>query len=110
MSTPQGSLRQRSVPGSSKKKGGAVVGTEPDVVAVTKPGKKSTTSNSEMSYRIAFAAITALAFVTRFWGINHPNEVVFDEVHFGKVSSTQSIPYVSMFSVKDMPKLTYLHA
>ncbi|KAI0397806.1 glycosyltransferase family 39 protein [Xylariaceae sp. FL0594] len=87
MSTPQGSLRQRSVPGTSKKKAGAVIGTEPDVVAVTKPGKKSAASNSETSYRIAFAVITALAFVTRFWGISHPNEVVFDEVHFGKFAS-----------------------
>ncbi|KAI1818339.1 glycosyltransferase family 39 protein [Poronia punctata] len=87
MSSPQGSLRQRTVPGTSKKKAGVVVGTEPDVVAVTKPAKKVAASNSESSYRIAFVLITALAFVTRFWGINHPNEVVFDEVHFGKFAS-----------------------
>jgi len=36
-------------------------------------------------YKLALAVITALAFVTRFWGISHPNQVVFDEVHFGKV-------------------------
>ena len=41
---------------------------------------------SEWDYKIALAVITALAFVTRFWGIGHPNEVVFDEVHFGKAS------------------------
>ena len=40
---------------------------------------------AEWDYRIALAIITALAFITRFWGISHPNEVVFDEVHFGKV-------------------------
>lgn len=40
---------------------------------------------SEWDYRIAIAVITVLAFVTRFWGINHPDQVVFDEVHFGKV-------------------------
>lgn len=40
---------------------------------------------AEWDYRIAITLITILAFVTRFWGISHPNEVVFDEVHFGKV-------------------------
>jgi hypothetical protein len=44
---------------------------------------------AEWDYRIALVAITVLAFVTRFWGISHPNEVVFDEVHFGKVSFSQ---------------------
>ena len=41
---------------------------------------------SEWDYKLAGVIITALAFVTRFWGIGHPNEVVFDEVHFGKVN------------------------
>jgi dolichyl-phosphate-mannose-protein mannosyltransferase len=45
----------------------------------------------EWDYRIALAIITVLAFVTRFWGIGHPNEVVFDEVHFGKVN--HAIPH-----------------
>ena len=44
-----------------------------------------TAVTSQWGYRLSFAIITALAFVTRFWGIGHPNEVVFDEVHFGKV-------------------------
>jgi dolichyl-phosphate-mannose-protein mannosyltransferase len=34
--------------------------------------------------------MTLLAFVTRFYGISHPNQVVFDEVHFGKVSKRTS--------------------
>lgn len=42
---------------------------------------------SEWSYRLAMAILTVLAFITRFWGISYPNEVIFDEVHFGKVSS-----------------------
>ena len=42
---------------------------------------------SEWDYKLALLIITSLAFVTRFWGIGHPNEVVFDEVHFGKVST-----------------------
>lgn len=45
---------------------------------------------SELDYKIALAAITILAFITRFWGIGHPNEVVFDEVHFGKVSKASA--------------------
>lgn len=39
----------------------------------------------DWDYKLALAVLTALAFVTRFWGISHPNQVVFDEVHFGKV-------------------------
>lgn len=31
------------------------------------------------------AILTALAFITRFYKISYPGEVIFDEVHFGKV-------------------------
>ncbi|KAK1069373.1 Dolichyl-phosphate-mannose--protein mannosyltransferase 4 [Friedmanniomyces endolithicus] len=41
----------------------------------------------DWEYKLALAVITVLAFVTRFWGISHPNQVVFDEVHFGKFAS-----------------------
>lgn len=47
------------------------------------PQKSGVTS--EWDYKLALFIITTVAFVTRFWGISHPNEVVFDEVHFGKV-------------------------
>lgn len=40
---------------------------------------------SEWDYRLAITVLTALAFISRFWGITHPDQVVFDEVHFGKV-------------------------
>lgn len=40
---------------------------------------------NEWPYKLALTIITGLAFLTRFFGINHPDEVVFDEVHFGKV-------------------------
>ena len=43
------------------------------------------TVKSDWDYKLALTIITLGAFVTRFWGIGHPNEVVFDEVHFGKV-------------------------
>nr|CAG8642805.1 12793_t:CDS:10 [Entrophospora candida] len=31
--------------------------------------------------------LTILSFITRFWNINYPTQVVFDEVHFGKFAS-----------------------
>lgn len=89
--TPQGTLRHRNVPGtsgsSSKKKDGASSDTDIDSIlqasaAVSKP------AGSGWDYKLALVVITALAFLTRFWGISHPNEVVFDEVHFGKVASS----------------------
>lgn len=39
----------------------------------------------DWDHSIAFTIITLLGFITRFWGISHPDQVVFDEVHFGKV-------------------------
>lgn len=47
---------------------------------------------SEWDYKAALVIITMLAFITRFWGIGHPNEVVFDEVHFGKVGKAAMSP------------------
>ncbi|KAI1499163.1 dolichyl-phosphate-mannose-proteinmannosyltransferase [Biscogniauxia marginata] len=85
--TSQGSLRQRNVPGSSKKKNEDHAGVDSVLEKVPKSGKQATGSNSELNYWIAFTVITVLAFVSRFWGISHPNEVVFDEVHFGKFAS-----------------------
>lgn len=46
-------------------------------------GKEAVTS--DWDYKLGLAVVTVLAFITRFWGISHPNQVVFDEVHFGKV-------------------------
>ncbi|PSK55782.1 Dolichyl-phosphate-mannose--protein mannosyltransferase 4 [Elsinoe australis] len=43
--------------------------------------------SGDWDYKAALAVITVLAFVTRFWGITHPDQVVFDEVHFGKFAS-----------------------
>lgn len=42
---------------------------------------------ADWDYKLALSIITLLSFATRFYGLSHPNEVVFDEVHFGKVSS-----------------------
>lgn len=47
---------------------------------------------NEWDYKLALAVVTALAFATRFYGITHPDQVVFDEVHFGKVGPSTSRP------------------
>ena len=87
MSTPPpGSVRHR---GGKKKHGYAHIDsstdTEAEVLLKPQPESKETI-NSEWDYKLAIVIITILAFVTRFYGITHPDQVVFDEVHFGKVS------------------------
>ena len=59
--------------------------TESDLNGILKDTKLPEAVTSEWDYKLALGLITLLAFITRFWGIGHPNEVVFDEVHFGKV-------------------------
>lgn len=87
--TPQGSVRQRNT-GSKKSVTPSASDPELDVKAksVVKPQKGA--KSSDLEYRIGFVVTTVLAFITRFWGISHPNEVVFDEVHFGKVRDSFS--------------------
>lgn len=46
-------------------------------------------ASNDWDYKLGLAVVTILAFVTRFWGITHPNQVVFDEVHFGKVGGSR---------------------
>ncbi|KAL4969272.1 dolichyl-phosphate-mannose-protein mannosyltransferase [Aspergillus stella-maris] len=43
--------------------------------------------SSEWDYRLAITILTVLAFITRFYKISYPDQVVFDEVHFGKFAS-----------------------
>lgn len=40
----------------------------------------------QLGHKLGLFVVTVAAFITRFWKINHPDQVVFDEVHFGKVS------------------------
>jgi dolichyl-phosphate-mannose-protein mannosyltransferase len=85
MSSPAG-VRHR---GPKEKIRPTTPNTEPaekpsKAIEKAKPNFKPRKS-SEWDYRIAISIITILAFVTRFWGINFPSQVVFDEVHFGKV-------------------------
>lgn len=89
-STSKEGLRQRNVAGSSKKTGAG--SPAPDDYELDKLIKSNLPSNNtDLTYKIALAIITVLAFVTRFWGINHPDEVVFDEVHFGKVRTIREL-------------------
>jgi hypothetical protein len=89
----QGSVRKRkdgSVVGKAKEPAATGIAAlrEPDLDALVKANMEIKAPGVEWNYRIAITLITILAFVTRFWGISHPNEVVFDEVHFGKVMFT----------------------
>lgn len=78
-----------SSPSSTLRKRGAARGDNAEPAPSSAPSapdrKPSTTPPSEWDYYVGLAIMTVLAFVTRFWRINHPSEVVFDEVHFGKV-------------------------
>lgn len=88
--SPAGSVRHRGGNAASKKEKGPSAATL--AVPADKALEKLVKANrakgpaSEWDYKLALVVITVLAFATRFWGISHPNEVVFDEVHFGKVS------------------------
>ncbi|KAI9694461.1 MAG: hypothetical protein M1822_000077 [Bathelium mastoideum] len=87
------SVRQRGGPG--KKRGakeeseGALNGAVDHSTAPSTPAKSSSSDGltSDWDYKIALVVITILALATRFYGITHPNQVVFDEVHFGKFAS-----------------------
>ncbi|KAJ9207469.1 mannosyltransferase PmtI [Paecilomyces variotii] len=75
-----------SPPPSLRRRGG-----KKDVNAYVSPSNATAAPVSaqgpEWDYKIAMAVLTALGFLTRFWNIGYPNEVVFDEVHFGKFAS-----------------------
>lgn len=89
MSSEGGSLRKRREgPDSRKAKEASAhaVSEKDDVLDKLILASKAMANPVEWDYRIALGLITVAAFLTRFWGISHPNEVVFDEVHFGKVS------------------------
>ena len=47
----------------------------------------SASADSEAAFDFFFTVITVLAIITRLYKIHDPNQVVFDEVHFGKFAS-----------------------
>ena len=94
MSTPNSTLRQR--PGKEKTKGLGSEDTKSND-ALNKAFLEARQGQlKEWDYKVGLGVITVLAFITRFFGISHPNEVVFDEVHFGKVRQPLSLFQQSM--------------
>jgi dolichyl-phosphate-mannose-protein mannosyltransferase len=83
MSSPQ--VRQRVGQKDKKATASPPQSGDGDLNGIRKDTKLPNAVTSEWDYKTALVIITVLAFITRFWGIGHPNEVVFDEVHFGKV-------------------------
>lgn len=77
MSDPSSSLRKRG----GKKDGYSAVPSDDSSTPVAAPSKPQ----SDWDYWLAIAVLTLLGFATRFYRLDYPNEVVFDEVHFGKV-------------------------
>ncbi|KAM3555217.1 hypothetical protein MY1884_005704 [Beauveria asiatica] len=85
--TPQGSLRQRNVGSSKKVAGGPTANDDQELDKLVKAAAAQKKAGFEWDHAISLTVMTVLGFITRFWGISHPNEVVFDEVHFGKFAS-----------------------
>ena len=85
MSSPQ--IRQRGGHKDKKAVSPPVQSQDEDLNGILKDTNLPKAVTSEWEYKAAIVVITILAFITRFWGIGHPNEVVFDEVHFGKVGT-----------------------
>lgn len=82
MSSPSPALRQRPVKEKTKVNG-KIEQAELEINSALASVKQS--ASKDWDYKVAIGMITLLSFATRFTGISHPNEVVFDEVHFGKV-------------------------
>lgn len=87
MSSPSASLRKR---GGKKDAYTALPSDDGSMAPVSAPGKAGK-PQSEWDYWLAMTILTVLAFATRFYRIDYPDEVVFDEVHFGKVRFRQAL-------------------
>lgn len=92
MSAVSNSVRQRGGPNVKKASSAVSPARDSNLNGLLDVKKSASSVNSEWDYKLALAVITALAFATRFWGIGHPDEVVFDEVHFGKVRIRSHAP------------------
>jgi len=89
MSSPNGVRNRQKEPAKKRPETDSLInGNVSEKVEQAKQAGKEAVQR-DWDYKLALAVITVLAFVTRFWGISHPNQVVFDEVHFGKVGIEQ---------------------
>lgn len=84
MSSPAQSVKQRGQGSKKRATTPAPSDKVADVLSQIQQETKAVASR-DWDYKLALVVITLLAFATRFYGITHPNQVVFDEVHFGKV-------------------------
>ncbi|KAK9238939.1 Dolichyl-phosphate-mannose-protein mannosyltransferase-domain-containing protein [Lipomyces kononenkoae] len=57
------------------------------IYLVAKPLTIAEARKEERYYNFALFMVTILSFWTRFYMLYHPDQVVFDEVHFGKFAS-----------------------
>jgi hypothetical protein len=76
MATPSGSVRQRA---PKKKTSSINIDADSDheeQIIETIQRDVKTAVKSEWDYKLALVVLTIAAFVTRFWGISHPNQVV----------------------------------
>lgn len=105
MSTTQAGLRQREKHG--KRKTTPEPSRETDDVVLAKAKLEFTKpKQSDWDYKLALVVLTLLAFATRFYGISHPNQVVFDEVHFGKVIICKFLLHLEAYKVPSLPHTT----
>ena len=87
---------KEAVPGMANASTGSSLGKEdvvPDSKKMHSPqnlkllSSSSSSSDSEAAFDFFFTVITVLAILSRLYKIHDPNQVVFDEVHFGKFAS-----------------------
>lgn len=90
MSSPNLTTRQRASHKEKKQMNARADQAEDFLGNISESSKKAVTP--EWDYKLGLLITTILSFITRFWGISHPNEVVFDEVHFGKVRKDPLLP------------------
>ncbi|KAK9478768.1 Dolichyl-phosphate-mannose-protein mannosyltransferase-domain-containing protein [Lipomyces japonicus] len=60
--------------------------SQPGIVTLPQPSPSQASSEAR-KFNLVLALSTIAAFVTRFYILYHPDQVVFDEVHFGKFAS-----------------------
>jgi dolichyl-phosphate-mannose-protein mannosyltransferase len=89
MSSTPSSRKGASV--STKKKVEGAVDQTNEYLSQLKSDTKQVASK-DWDYKLALLVITVFGFATRFYAITHPNQVVFDEVHFGKVCRGKELP------------------
>ena len=87
MSSTPGNIRHRGGKKTEKHANGSIQSATDDLQVIVEETKATEALRSEWDFKLALGIITGIALILRFYGITHPDQVVFDEVHFGKVCS-----------------------